>query len=209
MYEIELKAWLDDRKSVTKILNETARYDGIHDKTDTYWLLQQSGTDGAHENAGRRITIRIRKETVKMGDNGTPSTVFIVTYKRHTKNTSPSGETYEVNDEKEFELPTEDAAESFRTFLEDAGFRVSLNKHKIAEGWYDGDYHIEICTVEKLGDFIEIETLAQNDEPATVQARQKGILDILDRCKVPRNRIEERYYRELLEEKQNENKAKN
>ena len=194
MYEIELKAWLDDRKSVTKILNETARYDGIHDKTDTYWSLQPQG------NSDRRVTIRIRKETVQKSTTDKAEQFYLVTYKKHKKNTSPSGETYEVNDEREFQLDSDDAADTFSTFLDDASFTVSLRKHKATEGWYDGDYHIEICTVDKLGDFIEIETIAPDSSPETVAEKQKGILEILDRCKVPRNRIEERYYREMLEE---------
>ena len=194
MYEIELKAWLDDRQNVTKILSETARYDGIHDKTDTYWSLQPQGS------GDRRVTIRIRKETIKKSTDDKPVTLYLITYKKHKKNTSPSGETYEVNDEREFQLDSDDAADTFSTFLEDAGFRVSLRKHKATEGWYDGDYHIEVCAVDKLGDFIEIETIAPDNAPETVESRQKGILDILDRCKVPRSRIEERYYREMLEE---------
>jgi len=204
MYEIELKAWLDDRQKAVKHLSEAARYDGAHDKADTYWSMQRKRADGANENAGRKITIRIRKETItkqtESGDNDS-KTIFLVTYKRHTKSTTETGETCEVNDEKEFELLTEEAAESFSAFLYDAGFRVSLEKHKVAEGWYKGEYHIELCKVEKLGDFIEIETLAPDNTPETIEQRKKGLLDIIDMCEIPRNRIEERYYREMLEEK--------
>ena len=203
MYEIELKAWLDDKQKVVEHLSAAARYDGVHDKTDTYWSILQSSADGAYENVGRRITIRIRKETItkktESGDSDS-KTIFLVTYKRHTKSTTETGETCEVNDEKEFELLTEEAAESFSTFLYDAGFRVSLEKHKVAEGWYIGEYHIELCKVEKLGDFFEIETLAPDNKPETIEQRKKGLLDIIDMCRIPRNRIEERYYREMLEE---------
>ncbi len=200
MYEIELKAWLDDRQKVVQILSSIASYDGEHEKNDTYWTTTPDGKDG------RRVTIRIRKETVKKTPDDEPDTFYLVTYKKHTRKTTPTGETYEVNDEKEFTLQTDDAAQTFSTFLEDAGFFVSLKKHKKTEGWYKGDYHIELCDVEKLGEFIEIETLAEDGSSETVESRKQGLLDIIDMCGIPRDRIEERYYRELLEEKERQAK---
>jgi len=203
MYEIELKAWLDDKPKAVEHLSKAARYDGVHDKADTYWSMLQSNADSTGDKSGRRITIRIRKETITKNTEDQDSdskTIYLVTYKHHTKSTTETGEVCEVNDEKEFELLTEEAAESFSTFLYDAGFRVSLEKHKVAEGWYIGDYHIELCNVEKLGDFFEIETLAPDNKPETVAQRKKGLLEIIDMCGIPRERVEERYYREMLEE---------
>ncbi|MCR4939261.1 MAG: hypothetical protein K5930_04015 [Treponemataceae bacterium] len=207
MYEIELKAWLDDRQKAVDILSSMASYDGIHVKDDTYWTIDVdsgkadcSAETGSLIAGGRHVTIRIRKESIQKNKGDKPESIFLVTYKKHTRKTGPGGESYEVNDEKEFPLPSQDAAQTLSCFLEDAGFHISLKKHKETEGWYKDDYHIEICDVEKLGVFIEIETITAEKDSETLESRKQGLLDIIDKCGVPRERIEERYYRELLAE---------
>ena len=54
MYEIELKAWVDDVPATEEKINHFAKYIGLTEKHDTYWRLKES------ENG-----IRIRQETGK------------------------------------------------------------------------------------------------------------------------------------------------
>ena len=78
MYEIELKAWVDDIPATENKINEFAKYIGLTEKRDTYWRKKNT-----------EIGIRIRQET------GKP---IIATWKQ--KNLRQNE--FEVNTEREF-----------------------------------------------------------------------------------------------------------
>ena len=80
---------------------------------------------------------------------------------------SENGEAYEVNLEKEFTISSK---EDFQEILFDSGYEISLEKHKSVSSYYVNveniletpiSCHVEFCYIEKLGDFIEIETLTE------------------------------------------------
>ena len=60
----------------------------------------------------------------------------------------------------------------------------------------------ELCEVSgprrSLGWFLELEILAEDAAAPTVAAARQKLLGLLEQLGVPRSRIEERYYSELL-----------
>ncbi len=193
MYEIELKAHVKNRRDVIKNLERFAVFSAAIEKDDTYY---------SKEINGKTIKVRIRKETPFTTEEipdapqitGQKSVIF--TYKR--KEIITKDETsIEVNDEKETFLSE---AEPFEAFLTDTGFVPSLKKHKITLGWHYDGAHLELCTVDRLGDFIEIEILSEsNEENQVLQAKEK-LLKLLSKCGIDESQIEERYYSQMLRE---------
>lgn len=185
MYEVELKAWLDDRSAVQKKLAEFAVRNCNIDKHDTYWH--------AH-----KVTVRVRREEITPSDCDLIHKNTMVTFKNKEKRVGTNNETYEVNEEHEFSVSN---ADEFETVLKAAGFEISLKKHKKTESWTYNEFHIELCYIEGLGDFIEIETLTDNPSEENTEEIRDRLLKILDKCSVPGSRIESRYYKEMLAEK--------
>jgi adenylate cyclase class 2 len=193
MYEIEIKAHVDDRAKVIKNLERFADFAGAVEKDDSYY---------ENNINGKTIKIRIRKESpfttkeIPDAPQALSHKSVIFTYKRKEL-LEDAGRSFEVNDEKETFL-TE--AEPFEAFLEDTGFKSTLTKHKIVLAWHYDNAHLELCTVDKLGDFIEIEILSEhNDEKQVNEAREK-LLKLLSKCGVTEDKIEKRYYSQMLSE---------
>lgn len=183
MFEIEIKAWLHNRRLAEENLETFANYIGKTEKIDTYWMghSPNSPTD--------TIKIRIRRETGKQDT---------VTYKQKEIRTN-----FEVNDEKECTISDSVPLEAFLT---DIGFFPSLTKHKSTKTWlFDdttfGTITIEISDVENLGDFIELEILSTSNIPEITKAASEKLMELLARCGIDEKDIETRYYSELLQEK--------
>ncbi|MBP3449681.1 MAG: CYTH domain-containing protein [Spirochaetaceae bacterium] len=198
MYEIELKAWVDDVSATENKINEFAKYIGLTEKHDTYWRLKES------ENG-----IRIRQET------GKPITA---TWKQ--KNLLQSE--IELNTEREFiigstdfvndTIPNEKNAEAlknslanFEDFLKLSGFEIHLQKYKSTKTWQHKTEEfdlitIEISYVETLGYFIEIEILSEKNDDKTVTKAQNCLHETLQKCEISKEKIETRYYWQLLKE---------
>ncbi len=185
MFGIELKAHADNRKKVVDCLNTFADYLQSVQKDDVYWAMQKSGG---------KIQTRIRKER----DLDTGSSKIYMTYKRKECRFSENGSAFEVNDERECLLSDSDALE---TFLKDTGFEISLEKHKSVMGWQFGECHIELCTVPPLGDFLEIEVMSDKNDERTTNEKKQKIIEIFKRCEISEDKIENRYYSEMLNEK--------
>lgn len=182
MYEIELKARVDEREAVIAALNDFAAFCGTAEKHDTYYALRR-GTE--------TVTARIRTESSADGEH------ILLTYKRSERRTTADGTATEVNDEQECELSAREAVESL---LADSGFSVALTKTKRAMQWRHDDALFELCAVPPLGDFLEIEILSQTDDAETVGRIQERLRTLLARAGVPAEKIESRYYRDLLRE---------
>lgn len=193
MYEIELKAHVENRQQIIKNLERFADFAGAVEKDDTYY---------SNSINGKTIKIRIRKETpfstteIPNAPAISAHKSVILTYKRKEIR-EENGHGFEVNDEKEIFLSE---AEPFECFLEDTGFKSTLTKHKIVLTWHYDNAHLELCTVDKLGDFIEIEILSEhNDEKQIEEAREK-LLKLLAKCGISQDKIENRYYSQMLED---------
>lgn len=196
MYEIELKAWVDDIPATENKINEFAKYIGLTEKRDTYWRKKNT-----------EIGIRIRQET------GKP---IIATWKQ--KNLRQNE--FEVNTEREFIIGSTDFAKdtipnkknetslksalsNFEDFLKTSDFEISLQKYKSTKTWHHKTEEfnlitIEISYVEFLGHFIEIEILSEKNDDETISMAQNCLHETLQKCGINKDRIETRYYWQLL-----------
>lgn len=184
MFEIELKAHVDDREKVIENLNSFADYLQSVQKDDVYWAVHKDG---------RKIQTRIRRE--KDLDSGVSK--IYMTYKRKERRIAENGNALEVNDERECEISDSDALE---TLLKDAGFVVALEKHKSVMGWRFDECHIELCAVPPLGDFLEIEVMSEKGDEKTTEEKKRKIMEIFGRLEIGEEKIENRYYSEMLAE---------
>lgn len=187
MYEIELKAHVQDSKDVESKLKSFAQFVGESQKKDTYWkktIFSQS--------TSKEVQIRLRQEKHSRGDN--PTSV-VATYKRKNINAAQDGTKFEVNEEFEFAI---DSRHSFEEFLKDAGFSVFRTKEKNASQWKAEEVFIELCNVPPLGDFLEMEILSEDKDAATVAAANDKFLRLLELCDIPKEAVEPRYYNEML-----------
>lgn len=193
MTEVELKARVDDRDALIKNLNGWAEYRGFVSRDDNYWGME--GT--LHKK------IRIRREKYDDGKE-----TVLLTYKRKEQRTE-NGTVIEVNDERECEITD---ALPLETFLKDNGFSIMVQKHKDVMDWtvgVEGSASVpdgltatfELCHVPPLGDFLEIEILSPSDDPALVSSLKARLERYLQKCGIPKERIEPRYYSELLAKK--------
>jgi predicted adenylyl cyclase CyaB len=175
--EVELKARLRDRAAVEAAVAAFARPAGRVDKSDAYW----HGPDW-RLNRGTR-GFRVRAEG---------AAIDLVTFKDKR---SEGG--IEINREVEFGV-SDPAA--FVEFIERLGCEPFYRKRKTGLAFKAdrGDATIEIVEVEGLGDFIEIEMLLEDEDPARVALAQGEIRALLARSGVAEADIESRFYSELL-----------
>lgn len=185
MYEIELKAHVDDWKATEERLMSFARFVGRVQKDDAYWVIFKDG---------KKIQARIRRES----DGTDGETKTFLTYKKKESRVDGGGTVYEVNDEKE--CTVSDAA-VLESLFSDIGMKVDIRKQKKITGFQAGEAHIELCSVPPLGDFIEIEILSEKNDELTIAEKRVTLIEILGRCGIPKDKIESRYYSEMLRER--------
>lgn len=189
MFEIELKAHVQNRTAVVHQLDLIAVPSGAVFKDDTYWALPDS-----------EKKIRIRKETVTshettvIDEKISPEHTIYLTYKKKELRNET-----EINDEQECIITDEKPLESFFT---DSGFIPVLHKQKKVVSWYKktsyGNAHIELCTLAPLGDFLEIEILSETQEQTLISAIQTELKKIMFQAGISESDIESRYYSEML-----------
>ena len=66
MYEVELKAWLDNKTETENKLKNFAIFDGFFEKQDTYYHLKS-----------HNITVRIREEKITRQNDQIENQIFI------------------------------------------------------------------------------------------------------------------------------------
>ncbi len=202
MYEIELKAHVQNPQTVEKRLGQCADFASECVKKDTYWRIN-----------GKPLRIREEQQL----PSGT-SAVYITNKIRTYHNA------IEVNKELEFELP-EKALADFSAMLENIGFTCFLKKEKHTKVFiphrkhFDAslltDMHsfsIELSTVPPLGSFLEIELLYPDDSPSAdtqsennyrticINRAEKILHTMLGILNIEDAAIEKRCYAELLAE---------
>ena len=64
--------------------------------------------------------------------------------------------------------------------------------------WHYDGAHLELCTVERLGDFMEIEILTESNDEKTVSQTKEKLLKMLSKCGISEDKIENRYYSQML-----------
>lgn len=172
--EVEIKAWVDDFKALKRVLDSRYKLDREYEKEDVYLKGIDSITQEEKE-------IRLRK----VGEQS------IVTFKER----SHQGKV-EVNIEKEFAV---DNGKNFLYTMEQLGFIPYIRKNKKGYCYKENSINIELSHVEKLGDFIEIEYITDCD--TKVDDAKNSIFKILDDLKIPRDKIEDKFYVEMLLDK--------
>jgi predicted adenylyl cyclase CyaB len=192
-FEIELKAWVDEHEAVKRALDAVAEFIARYTKEDRYYVL----ADGARRGTPRS-GVRVRSEFLSgAADGGGETRRGTVTWKSKELRSD-----IEVNSEHEFcikEAPGgEDARAVFDAFLRMLGFTESYTKTKRGFAYRAGEITAELSFVEGLGWFLELEILRQTDDAAGVAAARKKLHDFLAAAGVREERIETRYYSELL-----------
>jgi len=180
MIEVELKARLGDRAAVEERVASFARLAGPFDKLDAYW----HGPEWRLQRGKKGFRIRADGDAT------------FVTFK--TKKCEGG---VEINREREFEVSDRGAFVELAERLGCEPFytkRKTGRRYELSSGGTAAPIAIEICEVEGLGWFIEIEALLEAEEPAAVALAQGEIKGILARAGVPESAIESRYYSELL-----------
>jgi predicted adenylyl cyclase CyaB len=180
--EVELKARVRSRAATEAAVASFARPCGAVDKRDAYW----HGPDWRLNGDTRGF--RLRSE-----GHGS-----IVTFK-----TKRSEGGVEINREREFEVSDPEAFNEFALRLGCEPFYEKRKRglaFKAGRGAEPGEATIEIIEVSGLGDFIEIEILLEDEDPARLALAQSEIRAFLARSGVREEDIEPRFYSELLME---------
>ena len=183
MFEIEIKAWLDNPSETEQILYSFADYKGESFKSDVYWY-----------NKERNVKIRIREEKLISETNTKKNTIYV------TGKIKTVSEGIEINSENEFQISDKSA---FELFLNQAGFFLQSAKTKTSKNFYAQNCHIELVSVDGIGQFIEIEILSSSNEPSVVEQNRSILMSILGKCHIPEKNIEPRFYSFLQEHKIN------
>jgi adenylate cyclase class 2 len=101
----------------------------------------------------------------------------------------------EINDEREFSVS--DAA-AFEDLLRRLGLQKGIEKNKRGWAWNCAGITAELTEVAGLGWFVELEIITDDAAEGTVTAARTRLLALLRKIGVKKNRIEPRYYTEML-----------
>ncbi|HAK44404.1 MAG TPA: class IV adenylate cyclase [Spirochaeta sp.] len=179
--EIELKAWVEQPEIVrTKLESLYGRPQPL-EKDDIYYIYRHNTLPEWGQ------PVRLRTE------NG----INVVTLKQKSVSNG-----IECNNELEFEV---DKPENFIKYMQLTGADAWLTKKK--RGWKfaaDVNGHeavIELCEVLTLGWFLEIEIVLSTDNNDRIAESKAQIMKILNSAGVSEDRIESRFYSELLKGK--------
>lgn len=168
-FEIEIKAWVEKPEPLRKLLGKTYSYVRSYVKEDTYFRFP-----------GKKETFRLRKQ----GEEN------IVTLKKKHREHG-----IEENLETEFTVSDGNA---FENLVFEIGCPVYVKKRKTTDAFDAGGITVELSSVEKLGWFVEIEKLVHSDNRKAKETAKEEIMKILDFLQIPREKVEPRYYTELL-----------
>ncbi|MFA5852985.1 MAG: class IV adenylate cyclase [Spirochaetales bacterium] len=177
MLEIELKAKVDDSSTVKKLLTAFMTYQGPIDKNDEYWSLPIVAS--FIPSVGFHLRLRIEPDQAT------------VTFKEKTYT-----DNIEVNKEVEFGILD---AEAFRKFLDKMSAKLMYRKRKSGTAWKDESGIVaELVQVDGLGEYLEVETLFEEDAAIDVEEIKRNLMKIIERCGLTISNIEPRPYSQLL-----------
>lgn len=177
MYEVELKAWVDDSERVRARLQGHCSFRREYEKRDRYFKAPAAAADPAW--VPRQF--RLRRDADSL----------VCTYKEKTV-----ADGVEVNLEREFDVSDEEA---FVGLIERLGCTPLVDKHKRGRQY---EYHgltVELSEVAGLGTFLEIERLVPDDaDEAARDAAAAEVRAALESFGVSAGAIEERPYTRML-----------
>lgn len=172
--EVELKAWVDEPEAVRKRVAARFEKEAGYIKEDVYYRLDARSRNDAP------VEFRLRREEGRA----------IVTGKR-----KKVVEGVEINDEIEYTVSSDVVFERFAEYL---GAKVFARKRKVGERYRAGAATIELSEVDRLGHFIEIEWLVEGGDEGEILRAKEGVRRLLRELDIPEEKIEPRYYVDLL-----------
>jgi adenylate cyclase class 2 len=185
MTEIELKAHAENPEQLKARLEALAEYTGAFEKEDAYWFPKNPGSPVPSSG------IRVRRERDK-APGGEASTAVYVTYK-----TKEVRDGIEINDEREFGVSR---AEEFEGLIGLLGLEKGFAKKKEGHAYRHGRINAELCRVEGLGWFIELEILSGKKDGETLHKAREELLRFLEELGIGEKALESRYYSEMLKD---------
>jgi adenylate cyclase class 2 len=199
--EIELKAWAGDPEERKNLISRFAGPGEEFLKDDSYWYPPSA--PGPPGKGGLPSGLRIRREERrKPSGDGKDLQTTRICFKTKEKR-----EGIEINDEREFEVSD---GQVFEELLIRLGLSPGAHKRKRGWAWTYRGITLELCEVSgsvsgesagnevRLGWFAELEILADEDRGDTVAAARTRLFELLKQIGISEDRIEERYYTELL-----------
>ena len=115
-----------------------------------------------------------------------------------TQETKEVQDGLEINHEREFTVSDTGAFASFLAFL---GLEPGIGKQKQGWSWSYEGVTLELSHVVSLGWFAELEILLEDPgppPPETIRAARSRLLRLLGRLGIGEDKIEGRYYTEML-----------
>lgn len=180
-FEVEVKVKIDNLKSLKEKIKKIAKFKEKETKDDSYFSTQKSGYP--------LKAFRIRDDKQKI----------IVNLKKRFSKPDKSG--IVVKKEFEFELSDKKHIDNFFVLIKDFGFKEWLHKRKITEKYSlnkNKKVSLEINQVENLGNYLEIEYLAEKDE---IGKAKKVISETLEKLEIPKSAIDNVGYTKRLYDK--------
>lgn len=156
MYEVELKLRADHEELRERLATIGAEPTGTVTQIDTYYdhpIRDFAETDEA---------LRIRRETDEFGDRAK------VAYKGPLVDAASK-----TREERETGV---DDGKTMDAILESVGFEPTATVEKTRERFSCGEYTVTLDSVAGLGEFIEVETEAEDIDPA-----REGAIELLER----------------------------
>ena len=191
-FEIELKAWVDEYDAVKRALDGAAAAVCRYTKEDTYYEPEDGAARGTP-----RSGVRVRRETFAEDAGAGEARRVTATWKSKELRSD-----IEVNTEHEFVVRKaengEDADCVFDAFLRMLGLQPRYTKTKRGVAYRAGEITAELSFVEGLGWFLELEIIRNTDDAEGVACARKKLREFLAAAGVGEERIETRYYSELL-----------
>lgn len=182
MTEIELKARAENPEALKTRLEALGEYRGAFEKEDAYWFPQETGFP-----VPSGIRVRREKDTLPGGES---AAAVHVTYKlKEVRNG------IEINDEREFDVS---GAEEFEGLLSILMFTRGIAKKKRGWAYRRGRINAELCEVDGLGWFIELEILSAKRDGETLDRAREELLSFLGDLGIGEGALESRYYTEML-----------
>jgi adenylate cyclase class 2 len=182
MTEIELKAHAENPEALKTRLEALGEYQGAFEKEDAYWFPQKVGFP-----LPSGIRVRREKDTPPGGET---AAAVHVTYKSKELRNG-----IEINDEREFDVS---GVEEFEELLNILEFTKGIAKKKRGWAYRRGRINAELCEVEGLGWFIELEILSAQQDKKTLDKAREELLSLLGELGIGEGALESRYYTEML-----------
>jgi len=172
-YEIELKVWVDEPEQTEKELEKRYSFDRQFRKRDTYYRFPEKS-----DTPDR--TVRIRREG---------SSSFV------TSKIKKVVEDLEENEELELEVSDPDKIEALIQLL---GCRFLIRKEKTGKRYIKGNLILELSRITDLGWFLEIEKVLEERTEDSVRAARGEISQTLKEIGISEEKIETRFYNDML-----------